>query len=110
MDPCGTVKVAGTGSETGSLLLRCTTAPPVGAGDHRYTSRNEEAPAEIDDGLKSAVSDGTTLTAPEVVAPAYAAVTLTVVMAFTGTVSTVNATEDDPAGTVTEGGTAATAG
>jgi hypothetical protein len=30
--PDGTVQVAGTGAAAGSLLVRCTTAPPAGAG------------------------------------------------------------------------------
>jgi len=112
LDPCGTVTEAGTVAADVFELERETRAPPELAGAVRVTVPTPTCPLTMVLGLtetllSAAVEDGVTVRANVVLTPAYDAVNVTGVDAFTLPAVTENVEEVDPCGTVTEAGTEA---
>ena len=106
-EPLDTVTVAGTGSDTGSLLDNCTVAVfPAGTLVPNPIWNKVEPPALIVEGVAvNDASPGTTVILNGTDAPAYVPVIVAVTAEETGRLLTVNVVLNVPAGTVTVAGT-----
>lgn len=110
--PAGTVTLGGTLARVELLLARFTTAPPVGAALVRFTVPVEVEPPTTVDGLsvrdESAAGAGAfTVSAADLLTPAYVAVMFPALVALTEVVFTVKLIDEVFAGTRTELGTVA---
>jgi hypothetical protein len=114
--PAATVTSAGTDAAVVLLLATATAAPPAGAGELSVTVAVDEAPPETVAGLSASeatdgpVANGFTVSVADFVTPAPDAVIVTVVAAVGLEVVTKKPPPPAKRGTVTYGGTLATAG
>jgi len=109
--PAGTVRLAGTRAADVLLLDSDTTAPPVGAGPFSVTVPVELLPPTKVDGTRARVDSEVrpTVRLAVRVTPPYEAEIVTELEADTGRVLIVKVALVAPSGTVTVGGTGATA-
>jgi hypothetical protein len=108
----GTITLEGTLAAAGSLLVSETTSPPLGAGPSRLTVASDALPPTTVAGFSPSpvrLAGRTSRTADWVTPPSDAEI-VTCWAAVIGDVDTTNEALDEPAGTLTLGGTAATAG
>ena len=112
VEPCGIVRVAGTGRALGLELVSETATPPVPAGAAILTARLAACPLLIVLGLTVTPSRASGfIVRPKVSStPRYAAVRVTEVGALTVPAPTVKLTKVEPAGMVTVDGRVASAG
>ena len=109
--PAATVTFAGTCAAAVLLLVSATAAPPAGAAPLKVTVPVEEIPPVTLDGLKLRPEGIGALTVrfADFVVPLSSPEMLTVALAVTGVVVTVNVALVAPAATVTFAGTVAAA-
>src|SRR6266513_182170 len=105
--PAGTVTLGGTLARVELLLARFTNTPPVGAALVRFTVPVEVEPPTTVDGLsvrdESAAGAGAfTVSAADLLTPAYVAVMFPALVALTEVVFTVKLIDEVFAGTRTE--------
>src|SRR5207237_6322375 len=112
VDPAGTVTFAGTLATAGLLLESATTTPSLGAGPLRAMVPVEELPPVALEGFSAntAKIGGRTVNVAVCVTPLKEAEIVIEAGVETAVVTTLNDALVPPAGTVTEGGTLATAG